>query len=186
MTEGIGWIVEADVSGYFDSLDRTRWREVLRQRVNAGRIWRRMGKWLRAGVIEAGVLTHPDTGVVQGGTSSPGLANISLHVLDMYWAQQSRPLGQLTRYADDMLIVCRTRRAAAQALHAVTQVLQKLTLTVHPTKTRIVAVKSAGCECLGFHFHKGRARRAGTLIPLMWPSQQAMKAIRSHIREQTE
>ncbi len=47
-------------------------------------------------------------------------------------------------------------------------------------------MQQAGFEFLGFHFHKGRARRTGTLIPLMWPGQQAMKAIRSHIREQTE
>ena len=85
-----------------------------------------------------------------------------------------------------MLIVCRTRRAAEPALYAVPQVLQKLQLTVHPTKTRIVDVKSTGCAFLGCHFHKGRARRSGKLIPLMWPGQKAMKAIRSHIREQTE
>ena len=64
--------------------------------------------------------------------------------------------------------------------------MQKLKLTVHPTKTRIVEVKSTGFEFLGFHFHKGRARRTGKLIPLMWPGQKAMQAIRSHIREQTE
>ena len=77
MTEGIGWIVDADVSGYFDSIDRNRLREVLRQRVNDGRILRLIGKWLRAGVMEDGVLTHPETGVVQGGVISPVLANIS-------------------------------------------------------------------------------------------------------------
>jgi retron-type reverse transcriptase len=76
MTEGSGWIVDADVRGYFDSIDRTRLREVLRQRVKDGRILRLMGQWLRAGVREAGVLHHPDTGVVQGGTISPVLANI--------------------------------------------------------------------------------------------------------------
>jgi retron-type reverse transcriptase len=67
MREGTGWIVDADVSGYFDSIDRTRLREVLRQRVKDGRVLRLIGKWLRAGVMEEGVLTHPETGVVQGG-----------------------------------------------------------------------------------------------------------------------
>jgi RNA-directed DNA polymerase len=76
MEEGIGWIVDADVSGYFDSIDRTRLREVLRRRVNDGRIMRLIGKWLRAGVMEEGVLHHPETGVVQGGVISPVLANI--------------------------------------------------------------------------------------------------------------
>jgi len=71
MTEGIGWIVDAEVSGDFDSIDRTRLREVLRQRVKDGRSMRLIGKWLRAGVMEEGVLTHPETGVPQGGVVSP-------------------------------------------------------------------------------------------------------------------
>ena len=60
MTEGIGWIVDADVSGYFDSIDRTRLREVLRKRVNDGSILRLIGKWLRAGVMEGGLYTTRD------------------------------------------------------------------------------------------------------------------------------
>ena len=67
MTEGIGWIGDADSSGYFDRMDRTHLREVLRKRVNDGGLGRLIGKWLRAGVMEAGVLTHPETGVPQGG-----------------------------------------------------------------------------------------------------------------------
>ena len=114
------------------------------------------------------------------------LANSSLHVLDMYWAQPYRSLGHLTRYADDRLIVCRTRRAAEQALYAVTQVLEKRKLTVHPTKTCIVDMQGTGFEFLGFHFHKGRARRSGKLIPLMWPGQKALQALRRRMREQTE
>jgi RNA-directed DNA polymerase len=57
--------------GYFASIDRTRLREVLRQKVNDGRIMRLIGKWLRAGVMEDGVLHHPETGVVQGGVRTP-------------------------------------------------------------------------------------------------------------------
>jgi group II intron reverse transcriptase/maturase len=71
MTEDIGWIVDADVSGYFDSRDGTQLREVLRKRVNDGSIMRLIGKWLHAGVMEEGVLTHPETGVPQGGVVSP-------------------------------------------------------------------------------------------------------------------
>jgi RNA-directed DNA polymerase len=61
----MGWLVDADGSGDFDSIDRTRLREVLRQRVTEGRVWRLMGKWVRAGMMEEGVLTHPETGGVQ-------------------------------------------------------------------------------------------------------------------------
>ena len=111
MTEGIGWIVDADVSGYFDSIDRTRLREVLRQRVNDGRILRLIGKWLRAGVVEQGTLTHPETGVVQGGVIAPVLANVFLHhVLDAWFEREVRPRmkgrGFLIRFADDFVIGC--------------------------------------------------------------------------------
>jgi RNA-directed DNA polymerase len=84
-----------------------------------------------------------------------------------------------------MVMVSRTRSEAEHARHAVTQILTKLKLTVHPTKTGIVDVKRAGCELLGCHCHKGSARTSGKLIPRRWPGQKAMKAIRSQIREQT-
>jgi hypothetical protein len=106
-------------------------------------------------------------------------------VLDRYWTQQYSALGHLTRYADDRLIVGRMRGAAKQALQAVTQVWQKLKRTGHPTKTRIVDGKRAGCEWLGCHGHQGRARTSGKRIPLIWPGQKAMKAIRRHMRAQT-
>ena len=88
--------------------------------------------------------------------------------------------------ATRLVSVSPTRREAEHALQAVTPILQQLQLTGPPTKTGLVAVQCAGCELLGFHCHTGRARTSGTLIPRMWPGPKAMKAIRSHLREQTE
>ena len=179
-------MVEVDIEGFFDTIDHELLRRLVARRISDRRVFKLLRQWLTVGVVEEGQW-HPTTrGSPQGGVISPVLATIYWPVLARYWTQPYRALGHLTRYADDRLIVCRTRGAAEQARQAVTQVWQKLKRTVHPTKTRIVDVKSAGCELLGFHFHQGRARTSGQLIPLMWPGQKAMKAIRRHIREQTE
>jgi len=170
----------------FDTIDHGLLRRLVARRISDRRGLKLLRQWLKAGVVEEGQWPPTPVGSPQGGVISPVVSNRYVHGLDMYWGQQESALGHLTRYADDMVVVCRTRSDAAQARHAVTQVVQKLRLTAHPTKTRIVDMQQAGFACLGFHFHKGRARRTGTLIPLMWPGQQAMKAIRSHIREQTE
>jgi hypothetical protein len=82
--------------------------------------------------------------------------------------------------------VSRTRREAEHALPAVTPIVTTRKLTVPPPKTGIVDVTRAGVELRGFHFHQGRARQSGQLIPRMWPGQTAMQARRRHIREQTE
>jgi RNA-directed DNA polymerase len=113
------------------------------------------------------------------------MATRYLHGLEMYWTQRYTALGSFTRDADDVVIVCRTRAAAQRALEAVTQVLQKLKLTLHSTKTRIVERLHEGFEVLGFHFKKVKARKSGRLVPLMWPSQKALKAVRTWIRGET-
>ena len=85
-----------------------------------------------------------------------------------------------------MVRVSHTRSEAAQALPAVTPSWQQRHLTGPPTQPGIVDVKRAGFEWRGCHCHTGRARKAGKLIPRMWPGQTARQAIRSHLREQTE
>jgi len=146
MTEGIGWIVDADVSGYFDSIDGTRLRAVLGKRVNDGRIMRLIGKWLHAGVMEEGVLTHPETGVPQGGVASPVLANIFLHhVLDEWFECEVRPRMQgrcfLIRYADDFVIGCEVEADARKIMDVLPKRFSRFGLRIHPTKTALRAFR---------------------------------------------
>jgi RNA-directed DNA polymerase len=83
-------------------------------------------------------------------------------------------------------MVCRTQTVAEHARQAVIQVLERLTLRRHSTKTRLVDLTQEGCECLGCHVQQGRARKSGRLMPLMWPGPTAMKAVRHRIRAATE
>jgi group II intron reverse transcriptase/maturase len=101
-----GWVIEIDIRKYFDSIDHERLREVLRGRIRDGVILRLIGKWLNAGVLEDGRVTHPESGSPQGGVVSPVLANIFLHeVLDGWFEREVRPRlrgrAHLVRYADD-------------------------------------------------------------------------------------
>ena len=92
MNMNIGWIADADVSGFFDNLDRGLLREFIKRRVNDGGILRLIGKWLNAGVLEGEILTYPEKGTPQGGVVSPMLSNIFLHyVLDEWFVRDVQP-----------------------------------------------------------------------------------------------
>ena len=180
MHEGMGWIVDADVSGYFDSIDRTCLREVLRKRVNDGSILRLIGKWLRAGVMEHGELTHPETGVVQGGVISPILANIFLHhVLDEWFEREVQPRLKgrsfLTRCADDFVIGCELEADAQKIMGVLPKRFARFGLRIHPTKTTLVVFRkpkarqaaahgNGTCEFLGFTHYWARTRRGFWVI----------------------
>jgi RNA-directed DNA polymerase len=146
MKEGMGWIGDAEVSGYFASIDRTRLREVLRQRVNEGRVLRLLGQWLRAGVMEEGVLPHPETGVVQGGVLSPILAHRCLHhVREEWFEQEVRPRlkgrGFLIRFADAFVIGCELAGDARRIMAVLPKRFARFGLRMHPTKPALLAFR---------------------------------------------
>jgi group II intron reverse transcriptase/maturase len=179
------WVVDADTQSYFDNIDYQLLMKLLRRRISDRRVLKLMRQWLEAGVMEDGCRYATEVGSPQGGVVSPLLANIYLHVLDMYWTERYAHLGKLYRYADDFVIVCRKKRDAERALQVVKQIMVRLKLTLHPTKTRIVDMGEKGFDFLGFHFHKMKSKKNGKLLPYIWPSQKAMKSARSKIREYT-
>src|SRR5690606_10693269 len=94
--------------------------------------------WLEAGVMEDGTVRRTAAGTPQGGVISPLLSNIFLHVLDVLWMRHSAPLGKLVRYADDFVVVCRTKKDCELAEQRIRVILERLGLELHPDKTRRV------------------------------------------------
>jgi RNA-directed DNA polymerase len=143
MEMGGGWVLEADIEKFFDSVDHAQLREVLSQRVSDGVLTRLVGKWLKAGVMEEGRVRHPETGTPQGGVISPILANVYLHeVLDVWWERDVKPRLRgrtaLVRYADDFVMVFETEEDARRVAEVLPKRFEKYGLRLHPEKTRLV------------------------------------------------
>ncbi len=140
---GGGWVLDVDIRKFFDSLSHDRLRNILAKRMRDGVIERLIGKWLKAGVMEEGVLTHPESGTPQGGVVSPLLANIYLHeVLDVWFDREVMPLLQgqafLVRYADDFVMGFSNERDARRVMSVLPKRFGKHELTLHPAKTRLL------------------------------------------------
>jgi len=138
-----GWVIDLDISKFFDSLDHRKLREILDTRVRDGVIRKMIDKWLKAGVMEGGVVERPVSGTPQGGVISPILANIYLHeVLDSWFEKQVKPRLRgrafLVRYADDAVLVFSDQEEAEQVLKALYERCASYGLTLHPEKTRLV------------------------------------------------
>jgi RNA-directed DNA polymerase len=150
---GYGWVVDADIQSFFDTVDHEKLLDALNEEVADGRVLLMIRQILAAGVIEplAVGMEPTEVGTPQGGPLSPLLANIYLHRFDQRMVEARHGL---VRYADDFVIFARSESEAASALELARSVLEgELGLRLHPEKTRVVSV-ACGFDFLGFHYYR--------------------------------
>jgi group II intron reverse transcriptase/maturase len=185
--DGLRWVVETDIADCFEAIPHERLMTAIEERISDRHVLKLLRALLRVGVMQDGAVRRKVTGTPQGGVISPLLCNVYLHRLDREW--QIDRHGVLVRYADDLLVMCRSERQAHDALDALRAILAELGLELKQAKTRIVHLRDGGegFDFLGFHHRLVRANRAKHIQFLArWPSRQGMQHARDEIREITD
>ena len=162
-------------------------------------IRRTIDKWLKAGVLENGCVTHSDTGVPQGSGVSPILSNLYLHeVLDTWFEREVKPRlkgdAALCRFADDAVIICARQSDAQRVMAVLPKRFEKYGLTLHPDKTRLIRFTRppygkcrrrgedetwpGAVDLLGFTLYWGRSRRGFWLVRLKTASDRLSRALK--------
>jgi RNA-directed DNA polymerase len=175
-----GWVLEVDIRGFFDTIDHHHLRKILGLRVRDHGLGRLVGKWLNAGVLEAGILSFPEAGTPQGGVVSPLLANIYLHeVLDKWFHEVVKPRLQgtafMVRYADDFVIAFSSANDALRVCDVLPKRFERFGLKLHEGKTRLFpfhmpskfrrqAVGVDGFDFLGFTHYWGLTRNGSWVV----------------------
>jgi RNA-directed DNA polymerase len=187
---GRRWVVETDIANCFSAIPHEKLMQAVEERVCDQAVLKLLRAMLRAGVMSDGVVRREVTGTPQGGVISPLLCNVYLHRIDRAW--DVREHGVLVRFADDAVVMCRSRQQAEAALARLTALLAELGLEPKAAKTRIVHLTEGGqgFDFLGFHHRwvraEGRTGGKGVAFLARWPTDRAMQHARDRIRELTE
>jgi RNA-directed DNA polymerase len=173
LAKGLIYCVDLDFKGYFDTIPHERLLGLVSKRVVDGNVLALLKQSLKAGVLEELNDWQPtEVGTPQGAVISPLLANLYLNPLDHLMAEQGR---EMVRYADDLVVLCRTREEAEETLRQLRAWAEEAELTVHPTKTRIVNAQTEGFDFLGWHFRGGKK----------WPRKKSLKKLQDKLRPLT-
>ena len=173
LTAGCCYVVDADLKSYFDTIPKPRLMARIREKVSDSRVLRLVELYLEQGVLDGLREWIPETGTPQGAVLSPLLANIYLNPLDHLLTETG---FALVRYADDFVILCKTREDAERALDIVQRWVVENELTLHPTKTKIVDARAEGFDFLGYHF-RGKLRL---------PRQKSLTKFKDTVRDKTQ
>ena len=185
VNRGQNWVMEADIAAFFDEIDGAVLDTLVARRICDRRLLKLLRQWQRAGALDGEAFVPTAQGVSQGSVISPLLANVVLHELDRLWEDRCGQLGQLVRYADDFVVLCRTEADVQEALRRVGLILSRLGLRLHPTKTRVVFVGDGqqGFDFPGFHCRKVESwRYRGRRYLQRWPSRRALQRVRDRVK----
>jgi len=188
--EKMHYIIDADIKNYFGSINHGILREFLDIRVKDGVIRRMIDKWLKAGIMESGSISYPDSGTKQGSVISPLLSNIYLHyVLDEWFSDVIQPLLKgksfIVRFADDCILGFTDRSDAERVMEVLPKRLAKYGLTLHPEKTKLIDLNSErgrsgrSFDFLGFTHYLGKSRKGNKVLKRKTNSKRLTRAIKN-------
>jgi RNA-directed DNA polymerase len=188
MLQGRTEVIDADLSGYFDSIPHRKLLRVVSRRVSDGAILKLIRGWLRAPVVEKDPKTgtihtqRNDRGTPQGGVISPVLANAYLNRLDWEVNERCAARPVMVRYADDFVILARPGQGAG-LMKRLKSWLDRRGLTLNETKTRLVDIRREGIKFLGFALSWRPGRTSGRHYPHVEPHPKSLKKLRDTLRE---
>jgi len=172
---GYTHVVDADIKAYFDNIPHGPLMADIGCYIADGRVLELIGSFLKQDILEDMALWTPEKGSPQGAVVSPLLANLYLHPVDV--AMEAAGF-EMIRYADDQVVLCRTRTEALEALDRLGKLTAERGLTLHPDKTRLVdvSIPGEGFDFLGYHFERGTR----------WPRSKSMRKLKDTIRSKTK
>jgi RNA-directed DNA polymerase len=174
IADGHAFVVDADFASYFDTIPHEQLMQRIEERVSDGRILGLLRDWLGQDILRGMERWTPTTGTPQGAVISPLLANIYLHPLDELMAARGY---RMVRYADDFVVLCKSREEAAAALADIAAWVMENGLRLHPDKTHVGDCRQVGegFEFLGYRFEAGRR----------WVRKKSLTRLKDRIRERT-
>jgi RNA-directed DNA polymerase len=175
LSAGYTYVVDADIRAYFDNIPHEPLMADVGGYIADGRVLELIRSFLRQDILEDMVLWSPEKGSPQGAVISPLLANLYLHPVDVAVASAG---FEMIRYADDLVILCRSEAEASKALDLLGELTMRRGLTLHPDKTRLVNLSIPGdsFDFLGYHFERGTR----------WPRPKSLKKLKDTIRSKTK